>query len=551
MFLSRPFAVPRRDRPDPRLVVDLSRLNRFIPCRRFRMLSLGQVRSVLSPGAWLTSLDLASAYWHVPVAPRFRSFLAVQDGSRVLRFTVLPFGLNIAPRVFTKLTKVLAALLASRGLQVLMYLDDWLVQAASFRAAQEATTTTIALAESLGFAFNLPKSSLVPAQRLVWLGASWDTAAATVGLSMENQRRLVRKLRLAVVSRSFTWTLWMSLMGSLNFAAGILPPCRLFSRRLWWEGNRLFHHRSPDVLLPFPARLRRLLWRWLRPGFLSAMVPWVPPLPALSVVTDASDSGWGFQSSTGLQGAGLWSAVHRRLHINARELLVPVLFLLRHPHLRSVAVCFRMDSQVAVHCVMRLGSSRSLLLQRVSERLFRLAWARSLHLSAVYVPGSANIWADALSRSAVSSVEWSLTDDAFWDLVDLFGLPQVDLFASWGNARLPLFLTRSVPTAAGGPDAFLVDWGRWDFIYLFPPPAVQVLTRVCDRLRRFLGRVLLVAPLWPAQPWCQFLLQYCPNPLPLNPGALQGPGLRQSGMSSDFHAWIFSDCASSVPSLRR
>ena len=86
VFLSRPFVVPRRDRPEPRLVIDLSILNRYITCHRFRMVTLAQVRAALSPGAWFTSLDLANAYWHVPVHRRFRSFLAVQDGHTVLRF---------------------------------------------------------------------------------------------------------------------------------------------------------------------------------------------------------------------------------------------------------------------------------------------------------------------------------------------------------------------------------------------------------------------------------------------------------------------------------
>ena len=40
VFLSRPFLVPRKDRPEPRMVVDLSRLNKEIQCYRFRMLTL-------------------------------------------------------------------------------------------------------------------------------------------------------------------------------------------------------------------------------------------------------------------------------------------------------------------------------------------------------------------------------------------------------------------------------------------------------------------------------------------------------------------------------
>ena len=117
-------------------MIDLSALNRFITCHRFKMVTLAQVREALVPGAWFTSLDLANAYWHVPVHPRFRAFLAVQDGPTVLRFTVMPFGLNIAPRVFTKLTRTVASMLTDRNIFALMYLDDWLIQVSSQEEAQ-------------------------------------------------------------------------------------------------------------------------------------------------------------------------------------------------------------------------------------------------------------------------------------------------------------------------------------------------------------------------------------------------------------------------------
>ena len=192
VFLSRPFLVPRKDRPEPRMVVDLSRLNKKIQCYRFRMLTLKQVRNSLCRDAWFTSLDLANAYWHVPIHRRFRPFLALQDGSRVLRFKVLPFGLGIAPRVFTKILKVVSSILLDEGVRVLMYLDDWLVQAASPDQALEDTQRTISVCEYLGFRFNFPKSLLVPTQRLTWLGMEWDSPSATLALSQDNRMKVLR-----------------------------------------------------------------------------------------------------------------------------------------------------------------------------------------------------------------------------------------------------------------------------------------------------------------------------------------------------------------------
>ena len=288
-------------------MIDLSILNRYITCHRFRMVTLAQVRAALSPGAWFTSLDLANAYWHVPVHRRFRSFLTVQDGHTVLRLRVMPFVLNIAPRVFTKLTRTVATMLADRGITVLMYLDDWLVQGATRDEAHSATSTTIAVCQDLGFCFNLPKCVLQPSQSIQWLGMLWDAQAASVRLSDDNRARVVAKLRRAVVASTCTHKVWASLMGSLTFAAQVVPLGKLWCRSLWWEGNRLFPRAHPHLLRPAPFHLQRLLQRWLAPGLLQAAVPWRTSPPQLTVFTDASDTGWGYQAANGLQGKGVWT----------------------------------------------------------------------------------------------------------------------------------------------------------------------------------------------------------------------------------------------------
>ena len=196
--------VPKRDSDRLRLVIDLSRLNRFIMCCHFRMLSVAQVRLALRPGAWMVSLDLESAYWHVPVHPRFRRYLAVRVDDLVLQSTVMPFGLNIAPRVFTKLTKVVASLLARHGVSSLMYLDDWLLQASSRERVLRDLEVTLRVCRAMGFRFNLPKSCLVPSQVITWLGLSWDARSASVRLSDRNRTRLLQKLRRALFSRTFS-----------------------------------------------------------------------------------------------------------------------------------------------------------------------------------------------------------------------------------------------------------------------------------------------------------------------------------------------------------
>lgn len=45
----------------------------------------------------------------------------------ILQFCTLPFSLNIAPRISTKLLQPVRKLLYRGNVQVLMYLDNWLI----------------------------------------------------------------------------------------------------------------------------------------------------------------------------------------------------------------------------------------------------------------------------------------------------------------------------------------------------------------------------------------------------------------------------------------
>ncbi|KAG7165352.1 hypothetical protein Hamer_G007167 [Homarus americanus] len=205
--------------------------------------------------------------------------------------------------------------------------------------------------------------------------------------------------------------------------------------------------------------------------------------PTLFVASDTSDVGW------------------RAAHINVQELYVVWRFLEVNQTTQDEAICFEMDSAAGVFCLNRQGTSRSAQLLSLSEQIFKEAHHRSIHLSARHVLGIENGWADALSRFKDKSVEWTLRQSVFQSLMEWWGLLEVDLFASPTSAQLPVYLSWLMPTPHGGPGAFTEDWNRWTSIYLFPPPCCKVLLPVCHKFCSFKGKVLLLAPYWPAQPW--------------------------------------------------
>lgn len=196
VFLSRLFTVPKKSR-SLRLVMDLSALNKFLKPLRFKMVSVAQVRSVLREGVWLASLDLQDAYWHVPIHPRYRRYLAFQVGRDTYQFTRLPFGLSLAPRVFTKLVRVVGARLAEAGVSTLMYLDDWLIHSPTKEGVAISVSVALSVLADMGFKVNLDKSALTPTQKLCWLGVEWDTTNFSLSLAPDNALLTHRYVRRA------------------------------------------------------------------------------------------------------------------------------------------------------------------------------------------------------------------------------------------------------------------------------------------------------------------------------------------------------------------
>ncbi|KAG6932858.1 hypothetical protein G0U57_020428, partial [Chelydra serpentina] len=111
-----------------RPILDLRGLNKFMVKLKFRMLSLGTIIPSMDAGDWYAALDMKDAYFHIAIYPPHRRFLLFVVDQRHFQFVVLPFGLSMAPRVFTKCIAVVAAALRRRRIQVFPYLDDWLIR---------------------------------------------------------------------------------------------------------------------------------------------------------------------------------------------------------------------------------------------------------------------------------------------------------------------------------------------------------------------------------------------------------------------------------------
>ena len=163
----------------------------------FKYEDLRVVMTLFEPGEWMFSFDLKSGYHHIDVAQKHRKYLGFSWEGIVYRFAVLPFGLSSAPYVFTILMCPLVRLWCSKGLKIVVYLDDGvcaLINEAEANTASNWVKDTLAKA---GWIFNEAKSVWAPTHKLEWLGFDLDLGQGCISVP-------TRKIKISVLFK-LTW----------------------------------------------------------------------------------------------------------------------------------------------------------------------------------------------------------------------------------------------------------------------------------------------------------------------------------------------------------
>lgn len=164
--------------------------------------------------------------------------------------------------------------------------------------------------------------------------------------------------------------------------------------------------------------------------------------------------------------------------------------------------------------VIRKRGSRSPLIQAEVSTLLARAKDLSTFIRAHHIAGATNVIADALSRPTALEAECELPPAQFSALCLMIETPQVDLFASPRNHKLPVFVSPFAHPKAAAVDALAISWNQWNNLYLFPPP--ELLLKVAQRLETFQGKVITIAPSRSTAPWFPILSHLC-RPLSFNP----------------------------------
>ncbi|XP_068240881.1 uncharacterized protein [Palaemon carinicauda] len=83
-----------KDSDKLRVTLDLSPLNKFIENDKLKMLTLQHIRALLPKRAYTVFIDIADAYWHIPINRQLSSYLRFRLQKRKYAFRTMPFGQN-------------------------------------------------------------------------------------------------------------------------------------------------------------------------------------------------------------------------------------------------------------------------------------------------------------------------------------------------------------------------------------------------------------------------------------------------------------------------
>lgn len=506
-FVSKIFLTPKPD-GGKRFILNLKPLNKLIYKEHFKMEDYRTACKLIPRDGYLATIDLKDAFFLIPINPSDRKYLRFQfqhDHSTEVttyQFSGMPFGLSSAPRVFTKVMREVIAHLRYRGYQSVFYLDDILCIGDSYDQCVDNVNATLKLLNCLGFTVNYGKSNTQPRQVCKFLGFNFNTKDLCLYLPSDKRSKIAELVGRFSSSSSCSIREFAQLIGILVAACPAAKYGWMYTKVLERQKYLalLAKHDNYNAKINLPkVILKDLLW-WST-NIKSTSNFMRQPNFKLSIYTDASKSGWGAVCKDAKM-HGKWKDTEKTNHINYLELLAVFLGLKSFAsNVTNCAILLRVDNTTAISYVNRMGGIQYPYLNDLARTLWQWCEQRGLWIFASYVNSKEN-QADAASRIVNPDTEWALSDKAFQSVVQHFGQPEIDLFASRDNAKCTRFVSWKQDPDAESVDAFTLNW-QSVYFYAFPP-----FSLILKSLRKIIddkATGIIVYPIWPSQPWFPLL----------------------------------------------
>ncbi|MEZ0209058.1 MAG: reverse transcriptase domain-containing protein [Candidatus Paceibacterota bacterium] len=391
-----------------RLVIDFDRLNQAIlhsPSVSYEDLS--QAPSLIRRRPWMVSIDLKSAFHHIPLSPSLIRLSCIRLDHQVFAFQVLSFGLNMAPKIFCSILQAALDHLRLdpiRPLKLIFYMDDILLASPTRRFARADALLLISHLLSLGFVINFDKSVIYPTRLIQHLGLLINTYDYSFRIPPHKLSDLTSFCQTVAIRPQIRLLTARSLLGKLLALRLAFSPVRRFTWNLIQEisiaipPTRLLRSQQRHLRISLSTLARSDLF-WIANNLASFPPSRFLSRPSVHVFTDASNTGWGaWVPRLNLGVHGKWT-ITQLPPIHCLELAAVIHACSALPLPPHSRIALHTDNTAIIAYLRRWGGSGSPQLQSLVHNLWDILLAKSLSIHTVtYISTTDNWQADRLSR---------------------------------------------------------------------------------------------------------------------------------------------------------
>lgn len=510
-YVNAAFMIPKSS-GGYRLIVDLRPFNECNVDYPTEFDTLHSLRNDLKPNDLLSTFDLADGYFHLAIHPGYQQYFGFRINGKGYRMLAVPFGWSRSPQAFMQLTRqigqflsnptpllVNGVLVKSEPIRHRILLDDFLLMYRNLQQADRCNRYVQVLLQLLGVGVNESKSSWQPEKVKLHLGLYIDTEQCMFYVP-EGKLTKIRDCAKGLLSEACKHGRWVparsvaKMCGLVMCISLAFKGAHYFTRCLYddvklksgWGAKVRISNQSYKHL-KFFSKLHKM---WNGKSIWPASV-------TVSLISDASDVGWGARAADGKEAHGYWSEKTRPLHIMTRECYAVYYglstFKTQYANQVVDVVC---DNTAVVHSL-RNFSARSQQLMKVLGLIFWLCHRHNITVVPRWIGSASNV-VDALSRLNADD-EWRVASWLF-DWVQMkFGRHDIDRFASDATTMLPRYNSVFWDPKTEGVDALAQDWSH-DNNYANPP--FSLINQVVKKLGKYTSvRCTLLVPDWPSKPW--------------------------------------------------
>ena len=332
-------------------------------------------------------------------------------------------------------------------IDILIYIDDTFLCAPNCNEMLQKLQMTRNIFTACGLTINEEKSCLILTQKMEFLGFWLDSVSYSISVGQKKCSALSRLIKpiLDKPRKKIHLKLLAKIIGKMVSFFPASDEARLHYRVLErFKVKRLIETKSWNCKLQLDRHCIAEL-QWWKSYLTGGIIKYLHKREVTQTIfTDSSSFGFG-SSWNDIQFQGLFTEKQKQLCINTKELLA-IYYTLSHygEKLHREIVHIRCDNTTAISCIRKFGSSKSVLRDTITKKIFHIVKVHEFGLQISYVKSAENK-SDKCSRSFKAKsvhTEWTLHKKYFVKCIELAKVrPDIDLFASSTNTKLQKFVS--------------------------------------------------------------------------------------------------------------